>query len=144
MKSSDNLIFETRAVEYDNGFEKHPALFEKELKLIRKVIPPNGLGIEIGMGTGRFSKALNIKIGVEPYWPMAQSAICREIIALNAKAEALPLFNQSLDYKNANFHTVMEITDLMAQAAFGAFKYWQTLIGDIEKDQQPIAGYGAL
>jgi hypothetical protein len=45
-------------------------------------------------------------------------------------------------YKNANFHTVMEITDLMSQSGFVAFEFWQTLIGDGEKDQDPIPGFG--
>jgi hypothetical protein len=48
----------------------------------------------------------------------------------------------SLWYKGAHFHSVNEITDLMQQAGFTAFEYWQTLFGNKEELTEPLPGFG--
>lgn len=97
MKGTSSTIFEAQAQEYDAWFDNHPELFQNECKALSKAIPA-GTGVEIGVGTGRFAAALKIPVGVEPAHAMAQMAIARGIIVVNAKAEELPFHSLSFDY----------------------------------------------
>lgn len=46
-------------------------------------------------------------------------------------------------YKDAHFHSTEEITELLTQAGFSNFKYWQTLFkGNSEQIEQPKKGFG--
>ena len=46
-------------------------------------------------------------------------------------------------YKDAHFHSTEEITNLVAQAGFGNFEYWQTLIKEnSDQIEQPKKGFG--
>ena len=46
-------------------------------------------------------------------------------------------------YKDAHFHSTEEITELMTQAGFGKFEYWQTLFKENSKQiEQPKKGFG--
>ena len=57
--------FEKYALEYDKWFETHEAEYELELTAIKKLLPKQGRGVEIGAGTGRFSQPLGISLGIE-------------------------------------------------------------------------------
>ena len=61
-----------------------------ELEAVRKLIPETGTGIEIGVGTGRFSIPFGIKVGIEHTNAMAEISRNRGICVIEAKAEALP------------------------------------------------------
>ncbi len=62
-------IFEEEAIEYDEWFETHEWAYRAEVEATRKFIPETGEGIEIGIGTGRFSipfgKGLFVVISAE-------------------------------------------------------------------------------
>src|SRR5690554_1292520 len=46
-------------------------------------------------------------------------------------------------YKDAYFHSTEEITDLLVQAGFGKFEYWQTLFEENSTQvEQPKTGFG--
>ncbi|MGB3345170.1 MAG: class I SAM-dependent methyltransferase [Aequorivita sp.] len=46
-------------------------------------------------------------------------------------------------YKNAHFHSKEEITELLEQASFGKFEYWQTLFKENSTQiEQPREGFG--
>ena len=46
-------------------------------------------------------------------------------------------------YKDAHFHSTKDITDLLIQADFGKFEYWQTLFKEkIDEIEQPKKGFG--
>ena len=98
-------IFHTKAEEYDHWFDKHPAIFESEVRAIAQLIPQNKKGIEIGVGTGRFASRLGIKIGIEPSVEMAKLAIRRGIKVVSAKAKSLPFKDGEFDF--ALFVTVL-------------------------------------
>lgn len=50
---------------------------------------------------------------------------------------------KNIFYKDAHFHSTEEITELLQQAHFEKFEYWQTLIKGYEsKIEQPIPGFG--
>ena len=62
-----NESFQKHAIEYDQWYDQYPAVFESELEAIRKMLsnaPKNGL--EVGIGTDKFSKALGIKEWIDP------------------------------------------------------------------------------
>ena len=48
-------IFEETATEYDEWFVTHTWVYQSEVEAARKLIPKTGEGVEIGVGTGRFS-----------------------------------------------------------------------------------------
>lgn len=90
--------FEDHAEDYDAWFEKHPWAYQSELAAIRSQLPGCGIGIEIGVGSGRFAVPLGIKVGVDSSASMRALAEKRGIKALDAKAERLPFENSSVDY----------------------------------------------
>lgn len=90
--------FEEAAVEYDEWFEAHKWVYQTEVEAVRKFIPKTGEGIEIGVGTGRFSIPFGIKVGVEPARAMAEIARKRGIRVYEAKAEHLPFQDNSFDF----------------------------------------------
>ncbi|MCD6373543.1 MAG: class I SAM-dependent methyltransferase, partial [Thermococcus sp.] len=69
-----------------------------ELEAVRKLLPKEGKGAEVGVGTGRFAAPLGIKLGVEPSKAMAEIARRRGIEIIEGVAESLPFPDESLDY----------------------------------------------
>jgi ubiquinone/menaquinone biosynthesis C-methylase UbiE len=98
MEQADNNIFDHAALEYDDWFNRHTILFRNEQKAIAAAIPNSGLGIEIGSGTGRFTEALGISLGVEPAAAMARLALNRGVPVIKARATSLPIHDESFDY----------------------------------------------
>lgn len=91
--------FETHAVEYDEWYDKYRNVFESEVEALREMMPlGESHGIEVGLGTGRFSKALGIKEGVEPAEEMRKIAMSRGIEVMNAPAEKLPYKDMHFDF----------------------------------------------
>lgn len=82
---------------YDEWFEKYPFAFESEFNLLKSLITDFGKGLEVGIGTGRFSERLGISIGVEKKLSMAQKARGRGIRVVEGHAEALPFENGKFD-----------------------------------------------
>lgn len=86
------------AAEYDGWYDEHPNIYESELLAMKQAVPQDTIGIDIGVGTGRFAQPLNIMCGVEPSEGMAGLAKQRGIEVINARAENLPIENQSYDF----------------------------------------------
>jgi len=93
-----STAFDQNTLEYDQWFEKHSAIYQSEILAIQKAIPQNKNGIEIGVGTGRFAKPLNIKFGLEPSENMVRVAEQKDIIVYRAVAENLPIENETFDF----------------------------------------------
>ena len=93
--------FETHTVEYDEWFDNNKPIFESEAEALREALPFGDLhGIEVGLGTGRFSVALGIKEGIEPSFESRKIALKRGIEVMDAVAEDLP-------YKDLHFDFVL-------------------------------------
>jgi len=90
--------FDEHTGRYERWFEKHRWAYDSELQAVRSLVPENGEGVEIGVGTGRFSAPLGIKIGVEPSSAMRVEARSKGIKVVAGVAEALPLQDNSLDF----------------------------------------------
>lgn len=143
--NTKNSVFENNAQDYDSWFDNHPVLFQNELKALRKAIPQQGMGIEIGVGTGRFAEALKIAAGAEPAHAMAQIAIARGVVVINAKAESLPLHSQSFDYA-VMVTTVCFLDDIpkaFAEAHRIIKKNGYFIIGLIDSDSELGKQYAA-
>ncbi len=90
--------FDRHPAEYDGWFDRHRETYAAELAAVRELVPAQGRGVEIGVGTGRFASPLGIPLGVEPAPGMAQLARQRGIEVLSGTAEALPLQDAGFDY----------------------------------------------
>jgi ubiquinone/menaquinone biosynthesis C-methylase UbiE len=90
--------FEEYSFEYDKWFDDHPFAFQSELQAVKKFMPANSKGVEIGVGTGRFASQLNISIGVEPSESMASIARSGGIEVLKAYAKHLPFDADHFDF----------------------------------------------
>ena len=89
--------FEIFTKRYDKWFDDNPNAYFSEVNLIRNIIP-NGLGIEVGVGTGRFSKPLDIDIGVDPSIKMGKIAKKRGIKLMIGMGEVLPFRTEYFDF----------------------------------------------
>ncbi len=99
-KTKNNVkieIFEKHTGRYESWFEKNLFAYSSELKGIKKLLP-NGKGIEIGVGSGRFAKPLSIKFGVDPSLAMLKKAKERDVKVIGGVAENLPIVSSSFDF----------------------------------------------
>ncbi len=90
------MLFDNLVSDYESWFEKHPKIYEEEIKTIKKLLP-KGKGIEIGVGTGRFAAPLGIKSGIEPSKKMAEIAKKRGVKVVNITAEEMD-FEEEFDF----------------------------------------------
>lgn len=90
--------FENFRERYDEWFERHCYAYLSELEAVKSLLPREGIGVEVGVGTGRFAAPLGIKLGVEPSQKMAELAELRGVEVIEGTAENLPFENESIDY----------------------------------------------
>lgn len=91
-------IFNNNYKKYDRWYDKYKFAFLSELEAIKKVLPKEGKGLEIGVGTGRFASALGIRQGVDPSENMIQMARTRGVRVKVAFGENLPFKKGAFDY----------------------------------------------
>ena len=89
--------FDNFSADYEAWFEQHPEVYAAEVEAVRRLLPPFEKGIEIGVGSGRFSLPFGIREGIEPSEKMAEIARKKGIKTLYGVAEALPLADASYD-----------------------------------------------
>lgn len=100
MTQENNLIIEaynTNAQDYDLWFDKHPQAYASELAAIKQLLP-QGKGLEIGAGGGRFAKPLGITDGLEPSAEMRKVAAERGLNFVEGYAEDLPYPDKNFDF----------------------------------------------
>ena len=54
--------FEAHHRRYDDWFVRHAAAYQSELLAVRALLPWRGLGLAIGVGTGRFAVPLGVQV----------------------------------------------------------------------------------
>ena len=89
-------LFDLYYEDYEKWFEKHQEIYEEELKTIKSLLP-EGRGMEVGVGSGRFAAPLGIKSGIEPSRKMAEIARKRGIKVVETTAEEMD-FNSEFDF----------------------------------------------
>ncbi|WP_457559928.1 class I SAM-dependent methyltransferase [Caminibacter sp.] len=82
-------VFDLYFQDYEEWFERHPKIYEEELKTIKSIFPPFSKAMEVGIGTGRFAKPLGINFGIEPSRKMAEIARKRGLEVLEMTAEEM-------------------------------------------------------
>ena len=90
--------YEQHAGEYDDWFSKNRFAYESELEAVRMLLPGEGKGVEIGVGTGRFAGELGITLGLEPSPSMGKIAGKRGIVVIGGIAEAPPFRDGRFDF----------------------------------------------
>jgi len=90
-------VFEEHAPEYDQWFDAHEPVYQAELAALRKFVPVTGMGIEVGVGTGRFAVPLGVQFGLDPSRTMLQVARRRGLRVCQAVGEQMPFHDRQFD-----------------------------------------------
>lgn len=90
-------VFDLFTNEYDAWFERNRYVYLSELNLLKKIIPKGVLGLEIGVGTGRFAVPIGIEFGIDPSFNMLKLAKDRGIKVVVGVGENLPFKGESFD-----------------------------------------------
>lgn len=90
--------FDEYAEDYDRWFETKSCAYQSELNAVGRWIPEGAVGVEIGVGTGRFAEPFHITTGVEPSESMGRIARLRGITVVRAVAEQLPFRSGQFDF----------------------------------------------
>ena len=99
-------VFNKNVNDYEAWYKKYDKVYHSELKAIGEHFNRLGeqlSGIEVGLGTGKFSISFGIKEGIEPSSEMAAMAIKRGIEVMSGRAEDLP-------YKDLHFDFILMVT----------------------------------
>jgi ubiquinone/menaquinone biosynthesis C-methylase UbiE len=98
---------------YDDWFVRHATAYRSELLAVRALLPWGGLGLAIGVGTGRFAAPLGIQVGIDPAREVLDYAAHRDIPAVQAIAESLPFADNRFDYA-LSITTICFVDDVIA------------------------------
>ncbi len=90
--------FNLRTTEYEDWFDKNRFIYESELQAVRALLPEDGLGLEIGVGSGRFAAPLGVQFGIDPSKKMLALAAQRGIQAVFGVAEWLPFRDSKYEF----------------------------------------------
>lgn len=124
---------------YDEWFRKNPDLYEAELEVIRRLIPPPGAeGMEVGVGSGKFAAPFGIKVGVEPSGKMAVKAKRLGIRVCSGVAEELPFPDNRFDF--VLFVTTICFVDDIARSFREAFRVLKPggciIVGFVDRESE--------
>jgi len=138
-------IFEDFAADYDRWFDDHAEVYRAQLRLLGRAVPSAGLGLEVGVGSGRFAAPLGIRCGIDPSFALAKMAKHREVEVALGIGEHLPYRSGSFDY--AVMMTVICFLDDMATVLREGFRVLapagSIILGFIERDGEIFRHYRA-
>jgi SAM-dependent methyltransferase len=121
--------------EYDAWYDVHRTLYATELAALERAVP-RGLGLEIGVGTGRFAAPLSVRFGLDPAFNMLGPASRRGLSVVQGLGEDLPFKRDSLDFVLVTF--VLEFVDdsrrFLEEAAGVLRRGGFLVIGMIDRD----------
>lgn len=129
-------IFDKFYKKYDAWYERNKFAYFSELEAVKKVLPREGTGLEIGVGTGRFAAALGIQYGIDPSKKCLEIAKKRGIKVKLGYGEDLPFANAAFDYV-AIIITLCFVKDplmVLSEAGRVLKKNGKIIIGIIDKD----------
>ncbi|TRZ83854.1 class I SAM-dependent methyltransferase [bacterium] len=93
-----NNVFDLYSKQYDAWYSRHEFAFLSEIEAIKKALPVDGKGLEIGVGTGRFASSLGISTGIDPSSEMLRIAKERGVDTYLGFGETLPFPQEVFDY----------------------------------------------
>jgi SAM-dependent methyltransferase len=133
-------LFNDHVGEYESWFKKYPFVFKSEVAAIKKLLPKGNhiRGLEIGVASGRYSKALGIEEGIDPSEKMRELAKKKEIFALNAVAEDIPYKPSQFDFVLMNFciSYFEDLSEAFKEALRVLKKGGCLIVGFIDKDSK--------
>jgi SAM-dependent methyltransferase len=92
-----NAPFDRSVDDYEAWFQENPLAYASEILAVRKLVPPAGRVLEVGVGSGRFAGPMRVPFGLDPSIPMLQLARKRGARVLAGAGETLPVRDGSLD-----------------------------------------------
>ncbi|VVB94376.1 Ubiquinone/menaquinone biosynthesis C-methyltransferase UbiE [uncultured archaeon] len=130
-------IFDRNWEKYNDWFEKHKDIYFSELKALKKAIP-EGFGLEVGVGSGRFAYPLKIKIGIDPSKNMLKLAKKRGIQVIQGAGEYLPFKDNTFDFALivVTLCFVEEPEYVLKEACRVLKRGGRLIVGEINKDSQ--------
>ncbi|MFA5415895.1 MAG: class I SAM-dependent methyltransferase [Methanoregula sp.] len=133
------------AADYDCRFDDHPDVYHAQLRLLGRAVPSQGLGLEVGVGSGRFATPLGIRCGIDPSFPLAEMAKSRGVEVAIGVGEHLPYRSGSFDY--AVMMTVICFLDDMTGVLLEVLRVLAPsgiiVVGFIERDGEIFRHYRA-
>ncbi len=138
-------VFNKNVEEYEAWYDTYHEVYMSEIAALKEQLlklPENIRGIEVGLGTGRFSQPLGIKEGIEPSEEMAKKAVKRGIEIMEGVAENLPYGDLQFDF--VLFVTICHLDNIKDafREAFRVLKPGGALIiGFLDKDQSIAKQY---
>lgn len=140
-------VFDEHVSQYEQWYEDHPEVYQSEILALQEQfldLPQNIRGIEVGLGTGRFSEPLGIKEGIEPSLEMARKAFDRGVEIMKGKAEHLPYAAMQFDF--VLFVTICHFSNVK-KALAEAFRVLKSdgaiIIGFLDKERSIAKSYMA-
>ena len=97
------LVFEEHAGDYDTWFDEHNSVYQAQLRILRGAILDFRLGLEVGVGSGRFAVPLGVQCGIDPSQNLVRMAKQRGVEVALGEAEHLP-------YRTGSFDIVIMMT----------------------------------
>ncbi len=91
-------IFDLKVKEYEDWFDRYKWVYVTELELLSRLLPSGMVGLEVGVGTGRFAGKLGIKVGLDVSAEMLKLAQKRGIKTVLGDAHSLPFQQGTFDY----------------------------------------------
>ena len=82
---------------YDGWFDRNKVVYESELLAVATLLP-DGEGLEVGVGSGRFASPLGVRLGLDPSDRMVEMALKRGVKAVKGVGESFPVRSSCLDY----------------------------------------------
>ncbi len=136
--------FENNSDRYDLWFERNQDAYKSELDALCQTIGSQELlGLEVGVGSGKFAKPLGISIGVEPSNEMADKARALDIEVFDGVAEALPFNDGVFDY--VLFVTTICFVDDVGKSFREAFRVLKSggcvIVGFVDADSSLAKQY---
>ena len=143
--SAKRRVFEDFAADYDRWFYDHVEVYHAQLRLLGRAVPSSGLGLEVGVGSGRFAAPLGICCGIDPSFTLAEIAKSRGVEVAIGVGEHLPYRSGSFDH--AVIMTVICFLDDMAGVLREVFRVLVPsgiiVLGFIEWDGEIFRHYRA-
>lgn len=91
------IPFDSFTARYEEWFIKYKFAYWSELEAVGSLIP-SGIGLEVGVGSGRFAKPLGIEYGIDPSIKMLKISKKLGLKVVKAIGENLPFKNKTFDF----------------------------------------------
>lgn len=90
--------FEDYTKKFDCWYVRYAFAYLSEVYTVKRLLPEDDFGLEIGVGTGRFASALGIPLGIDPSKQSLKIAHQRGIEVILAVGEKLPFKDKIFSY----------------------------------------------